>query len=59
MVAGTGILSGVVAAVLLVTFIGLWLWAYSGRRRAMFDSAAQLPLEDDTYGTEPVRGAVK
>ncbi len=59
MMAGTGILSGVVAAVLLVTFIGLWLWAYSGRRRATFESAARLPLEDDTCGTEPARGEVK
>jgi cytochrome c oxidase cbb3-type subunit 4 len=59
MVAATGILRGVVAAVLLVAFISLWLWAYSGRRRALFDSAAQLPLEDDTYGTEPARGKVK
>ena len=59
MVAWTGILRGAVAAVLLVAFIGLWLWAYSGRRRAMFDSAALLPLEDDTLGTEPARGEVK
>lgn len=59
MVAGTGILRGVVAAVLLVAFIGLWLWAYSARRRAMFDNAARLPLEDDIYGTEPARGESK
>ncbi len=59
MVAGTGILRGVVAGALLVAFIGLWLWAYSGRRRAMFDRAALLPLEDDTCGTEPARGEVK
>jgi|KBSMisStandDraft_5_1062788.scaffolds.fasta_scaffold72681_2 cytochrome c oxidase cbb3-type subunit 4 len=48
MVAWTGILRGAVAAVLLVAFISLWLWAYSARRRSIFDSAAQLPLEDDT-----------
>jgi len=59
MIAGTGIVRGVVAAVLLVAFMSLWLWAYSHRRRAMFDSAARLPLEDDIYGTEPVRGKVK
>ena len=59
MVAGAGILRGVVAAVLLVAFISLWLWAYSSRRRSMFDRAAQLPLEDDTYGAEPARGEVK
>lgn len=59
MMAGTGILRGVVAAVLLVGFISLWLWVYSGRRRAMFDRAALLPLEDDTYSAEPARGEVK
>ena len=49
MVAGTGILRGVVAGVLLVAFLALWLWAYSGRRRPAFDAAARLPLEDDAY----------
>ena len=59
MLAGVGVLRGVMAAVLLVAFIGLWLWTYSGRHRVMFDRAAQLPLEDDTYGTGPARGEVK
>ncbi len=31
---------------LLITFIGIVLWAWSGRRRAAFDAAARLPLED-------------
>jgi cytochrome c oxidase cbb3-type subunit 4 len=57
--AGTGVLRGVIAAVLFVLFIALWLWAYSSRRRALFDTMAQLPLEDDTYRTESLRGAVK
>ena len=47
--AGTGILRGIVAGVLLFAFIATWLWAYSGRRRPAFDAAARLPLEDDTY----------
>ncbi len=47
MMAGTGILRGVVAGVLLFAFVSLWLWAYSGRRRASFEAAARLPLEDD------------
>ena len=33
--------------VLLVLFIGIVLWAWSGRRRKDFDEAARLPLEDD------------
>jgi cytochrome c oxidase cbb3-type subunit IV len=45
--AGAGIASGVVAGLLLVIFVGLWLWAYSSRRRPAFDAAARLPLEED------------
>lgn len=55
MMAGTGILSGVVAGVLLVVFIVLWLWAYSARRRPAFDAAARLPLEDDAYRDDVAR----
>ena len=57
--AGMGVVRGAVCAVLLLAFIALWLWAYSARRRPMFDRAAQLPLEDDLYSSEPARGAVK
>lgn len=32
--------------VVLATFIGIILWAYSGKRSADFDEAAQLPFED-------------
>jgi len=30
-----------------VTFIGIVVWAYSGRRRAAFDEAANLPFSED------------
>ncbi len=52
MIAGTGILRGVVAGVLLVAFVALWVWAYSGRRRPAFEAVERLPLEDDTYQGE-------
>jgi len=32
---------------LLVAFIGIVVWAYSGARKKDFDEAARLPLEDD------------
>ena len=28
----------------LLLFVGLWIWAFSRRRRADFDAAARLPL---------------
>ncbi len=54
--AGTGILRGVVAGILLIAFLALWLWAYSARRRNAFDAAAQLPLEDDAYRATEGKG---
>jgi cytochrome c oxidase cbb3-type subunit IV len=43
----SGRLSGFMTAVLMLVFIGIVVWAWSNRRRAAFDAAAQLPLEED------------
>ena len=40
----------VVTLVALVTFLGIVVWAYSGRRKQSFDKAARMALEDE----EPV-----
>ena len=32
---------------LLAIFVGIVIWAWSGRRKADFDEAARIPLEDD------------
>ncbi len=40
-------ISGIVTAVLLVLFVAGWIWAWSPRRKADFDDAAALPLEED------------
>lgn len=37
----------VITAVLFVVFVGIVLWAWGKGRRADFDAAARLPLEDD------------
>ncbi len=39
--------SGIFTVVLLVTFLGIVVWAFSRKRRQSFDEAAQLPLEND------------
>jgi cytochrome c oxidase cbb3-type subunit 4 len=31
----------------MAVFIGIVLWAWSGKRRADFEAAARVPLEDD------------
>ena len=36
-----------ITAVLMLAFVGIVLWAWSGRRRAAYEAAARLPLEED------------
>ncbi len=42
-----GILRGVITLVLLILFIMMVLWAWSGRRKELFDSMARMPLDED------------
>ncbi|MDR9433519.1 MAG: cbb3-type cytochrome c oxidase subunit 3 [Spiribacter sp.] len=39
--------SGIFAIVLLLMFLGIVIWAYSGKRKKDFNEAAQLPLDND------------
>ena len=41
-----GTLSGITTLLSLLAFVGVALWAYSARKRADFDAAARIPLED-------------
>jgi cytochrome c oxidase cbb3-type subunit 4 len=41
-------IAGIVTAVLLGCFIAGTAWVYSGRRRAEFEAAARLPLEEES-----------
>jgi cytochrome c oxidase cbb3-type subunit 4 len=36
-----------ITVVALITFLGIVAWAWSSRRRADFDAAARLPLDED------------
>jgi cytochrome c oxidase cbb3-type subunit IV len=40
-------ISGIVTGALLLLFIAAWIWAWRPARKAQFDAAARLPLEDD------------
>jgi len=42
-----GTLSGIFTGLLIVLFVGLVAWAWSGKRRASFEASARLPLEED------------
>jgi cytochrome c oxidase cbb3-type subunit 4 len=48
-----GALSGFVTAVLILLFVGIVIWAYGAGRRARFDAAARMPLEEDERGRVP------
>src|SRR5438105_3313647 len=42
-----GLVRGFMAGLLLVMFVGLWIWAFAAKRRKSFESASRLPLEED------------
>jgi cytochrome c oxidase cbb3-type subunit 4 len=42
-------LRGFLTAVIFFAFIGIWVWAWSSRRKADFEASAALPLEEDTH----------
>jgi cytochrome c oxidase cbb3-type subunit 4 len=42
----------VMTVVMLVVFLGIVVWAWSAKRRAVFDAAARVPLEEDAEPDE-------
>ncbi len=38
---------GVFTVISMLTFIGIWIWAWNGRHKPVFDRLARLPLEDN------------
>jgi cytochrome c oxidase cbb3-type subunit 4 len=38
---------GIFTALMLLLFVAVCIWAYSGRRKADFEEASRLPLEED------------
>ena len=39
-------ISGIITTILLLLFIGGWVWAWSPKRKADFDEASKQPLEE-------------
>jgi cytochrome c oxidase cbb3-type subunit 4 len=54
-VLGHGIAGAVGTIMAMVAFLAAVAWAWSGRRKADFDAAANLPLEEDA-GRERASG---
>jgi cytochrome c oxidase cbb3-type subunit 4 len=38
---------GILTAIIFLAFIGIWVWAWSKRRKSDFEASAALPLEED------------
>jgi cytochrome c oxidase cbb3-type subunit 4 len=43
-----GLVRGMITLSLLLLFTGLFIWAWSSRRKDLFERMAQLPLEDES-----------
>jgi cytochrome c oxidase cbb3-type subunit IV len=39
---------------LVILFVGIIVWAWSGRRKQRFDAAARMPLEDEDSPSLPL-----
>lgn len=42
-----GVIQGIITIVVMLTFLGIFAWAYSSRRKDQFDEAANLVFSDD------------
>ena len=51
-------LRGLSTLLLMLTFIGIVIWAWSGKRKKDFDEAARLPLDDDPVITVDTDGGL-
>jgi cytochrome c oxidase cbb3-type subunit 4 len=41
------LLRGASLVLLIIAFLGMWVWAWSDKRKADFREMSQLPLEED------------
>ena len=52
-------LRGLSTLFLMITFIGLCIWAYSGKRKKTFDEAANLPFADEELNRRTMQEEVR
>ena len=41
-----GMLAGVITSILMIVFIGIWVWAWLPQHRPSFDALAAIPMQD-------------
>jgi cytochrome c oxidase cbb3-type subunit 4 len=42
-----GQLAGVMIVLMMLSFVGIWIWAWRKYHKPVFDRMAQLPMQDD------------
>lgn len=42
-----GHLAGVMIVLMMLSFIGIWIWAWRKYHKPVFDQMAQLPMQDE------------
>jgi len=47
-----GTLQGILTIIVMLTFVGIFAWAYSSRRQKSFDEAANLVFSDEEITKE-------
>jgi len=52
-------LRGLSTLFLMITFIGLCIWAYSSKRKKTFDEAANLPFADEELNRRTMQEEVR
>jgi len=51
-----GHLAGVLIVLMMVSFIGIWIWAWRKYHKPVFDQMAHLPMQDEDV---PASGAAQ
>ena len=51
-----GHLAGVMIVLMMVSFVGIWIWAWRKYHKPVFDQMAQLPMQDEDV---PADGAMQ
>ncbi|HSR63581.1 MAG TPA: cbb3-type cytochrome c oxidase subunit 3 [Gammaproteobacteria bacterium] len=42
-----GLAQGIWTIIVLIVFVGIVIWAWSGKRKKHFDEAARIPFDED------------
>lgn len=47
---------GLLLIALMISFLGVWAWAWSSKRKSVFHAASMSPLQEDQVATSTTHG---